>query len=336
MRFPPSVRPAGVATRLIAASLTAAFGASAGPALVQAQDYPTRPVTLIVPFPAGGGVDVVGRIVAEKLTAALGQQVVVDNRGGVAGVIGTRVAVRATPDGYTLVMATTGSVAINPTLYANPGYDPRKDLAPIGLISSTPIVLMAHPSFPAKSVADVIALAKKEPGKLNVGTPPPGTGSHLAAELFKAMAGIDFTIVTYKGTGPLTTDLLGGHVPLAFNVLAPAMGNLQSGSLRAIATAGPTRSRLLPDVATAGEAGLAGFEAVLHYGLLAPTGTPRPIIDRLNKELRTLIDSPEVRARIAGDGGDPLPSSPDEYATDIDREETKWSALIKRLQLRVD
>jgi tripartite-type tricarboxylate transporter receptor subunit TctC len=301
-----------------------------------AQNYPSRPVTLIVPFPAGGGVDVVGRIVAEKLSAALGQQVVVENRGGAAGVIGTRVAAKAAPDGYTLVMTTTGTVAINPALYANPGYDPRKDFAAIGLISSTPTVLMAHPSAPAKSLAEVIALARKQPGKINIGTPPAGTSNHLAAELFKVVANIDFTIVTYKGTGPLTTDLLGGHVPLAFNVLAPAIGNLRSGSLRALAVAAPARSSLLPEVPTAAEAGLPDFEAVLHYGLLAPAGTPRSIVERLNKELRALIDSPEVRARIAGDGGDTLPSTPEEFSRDIEREGAKWSALIKKLGLRIE
>jgi tripartite-type tricarboxylate transporter receptor subunit TctC len=306
----------------------------AAPAL--AQDYPARPVTLIVPFPAGGGVDVIGRIVAEKLSAALGQRVIVDNRGGAAGVIGTRVAKAAAPDGYTLVMATSGSIAINPTLYANPGYEPRKDLAPIGLISSTPIVLMAHPSAPQRTLGEVTAFAKSNPGKLDIGTPPPGTSAHLGAELFKSIAGIDFTIVTYKGTGPLTTDLIGGHVKLALNVLAPAISNLQSGSLRALAVLGPKRSTLLPNVPTSAEAGLPGFESGLNYGLLAPAGTPRAIIDKLNAALRAGIDTPEVRARIAADGGDPMPSSPEEYAADIEREDAKWSALIRKLKLRVE
>jgi len=301
-----------------------------------AQDYPTRPITLIVPFPAGGGVDAVARIVAAKLSTALGQQVVIDNRGGAGGVIGTRAAARAAPDGYTLVMAHTGTTSINPTLYANPGYDPRKDFTPIGLIASTPIVIMAHPSFPPRTLADVIALAKAQPGKLNIGTPPMGTGGYLAGELFKAMAGVDVTIVLYKGTGPLTNDLLGNQVPIAFNVMAPAMGNLQAGTLRAIAVLGPDRSSLLPDVPTAAESGLPGFEAMLHYGLLAPAGTPKPIVTRLNTELRKLVASDDVKARIFADGGDPLMSTPEDYAADIDREEAKWSALIKKLGLRVD
>jgi tripartite-type tricarboxylate transporter receptor subunit TctC len=303
---------------------------------VGAQGYPTHPVTLIVPFPAGGGVDAVARIVADKLSHALGVPIVIDNRGGAGGVIGTRLAARAAPDGYTLVMSHTGTTSINPTLYANPGYDPRKDFTPIGLISSTPIVIMTHPSFPAKTVAELIAMAKAQPGKVNVGTPPMGTGGYLAGELFKATTGADVTIVLYKGTGPLTNDLLGGHVPVAFNVMAPAMGNLQAGTLRAMAVLGPQRSSLLPDVPTAAESGLPGFEAMLHYGLLAPAGTPKPIVARLNAELRKVVESDDVKQRIHADGGDVLVSTPEEYSADIDQEEKKWSALIRKLGLRVD
>src|SRR5215208_1820880 len=212
-----------------------------------AQDrYPTRPITMIVPFPAGGGVDAVARIVADKLGVGLGQQIIIDNRGGAAGVIGMRLAAKASPDGYTITMSHTGTTSINPSLYNNPGYDPRKDFSPIGLISSTPIVLMVHPSFPAKSLEDLIALAKKDSGKLNVGTPPPGTGGYLAAELFKSVARVDVTIVPFKGTAQLTNDLVGNHVSVGFNVLAPAMGNLQSGTLRAMAVLGPTRTSLFP------------------------------------------------------------------------------------------
>jgi tripartite-type tricarboxylate transporter receptor subunit TctC len=318
-------RGAAAAFVLLLATLTAT-----------AQDYPVRPVTLVVPFPAGGGVDAVARIVADKLSHALGQQIVIDNRGGAGGVIGTRLAARAAPDGYTLVMSHTGTTSINPTLYANPGYDPRKDFTPIGLISSTPIVIMTHPSFPAKTLAELIALAKREPGKLNIGTPPRGTGGNLAAELFKPTSGIDFTIVLYKGTGPLTNDLLGNQIPVAFNVMAPAMGNLQAGTLRAMAVLGPQRSSLLPDVPTAAESDLPGFEAMLHYGLLAPAGTPRPIVARLNAELRKAVESDDVKQRIHADGGDVLVSTPEEYSADIDQEEKKWSALIRKLGLRVD
>lgn len=301
-----------------------------------AQDYPSKPITLIVPFPAGGGVDVIGRIVADKLSAALGQPVVIDNRAGAAGVIGTRIAARAAPDGYTLVMATSGSIAINPNLYANPGYQTLKDLAPIGLISSTPIVLMAHPAAAESSLAEVIDTAKRAPGALNIGTPPPGTSANLAAELLKSMTGADFTIVTYRGTGPLTTDLIGGHVKLGLNVLAPAMASLKAGSLKALAVLATRRSSLLPEVPTSAEAGLPGFEAGLSYGLLAPAGTPRAIIERLNTILRALVEAPEVRLRIANDGGDPMASNPEEYAADIAREDARWGALIRKLNLKVE
>jgi tripartite-type tricarboxylate transporter receptor subunit TctC len=323
-------RRAGIATAAVVIMATLFAPCAA------ADKYPLRPITLIVPFPAGGGVDAVARIVADKLAAALGQPFVIDNRGGAAGVIGMRTGARAPNDGYTLVLAHTGSTSINPSLYANAGYDPRADFAPIGLISSTPVMLMAHPSFAAKSIADLIAMARKEPGKINFGTPPPGTGGYLAAELFKSMSGADMTIIPYKGTAALTTDLLGGHVPVGFNVIAPAMGSLRGGSLRAMAVAGPERSSLFPDVPTVNESGLPGFEAVLHYGLLAPAGTSPEIIARINKELRTLVAAPDVRERIAADGGDPLPSSPEQYAADIDREEAKWSVLIKKLNLKVE
>ena len=190
---------------------------------------------------------------------------------------------------------------------------------PIGLIASMPVALIAHPSFPAKTVADVIALAKKEAGKLNIGTSAVGTGGYMSAELFKSVAGVDATLIPYKGTAPVMNDLLGGHVPVAFGVIPPALGNLQAGTLRAIAVASPARTALLPDTPTFAESGMPTFEAVLHYGLLAPAGTPRAIIDRLNAELRKLASDDEVKKRIASEGGDPLTSSPDEYAADIDR-----------------
>jgi tripartite-type tricarboxylate transporter receptor subunit TctC len=309
--------------------IVVAIGASS------AQVYPSRPVTLIVPFPAGGGVDAMARITAERLTAAFGQQVVIDNRGGAAGVIGTRAAAKLPGDGYTLVMSTSGTTSINPTLYVSPGYDPLKDFAPIGLVASTPIVVMAHPSLPAKSISELIALAKLQ-DKLDIGTPPPGTENYLAAELFKAMTGINATIVSYKGTGPLTNDLVGGHIAVAFNTIAPALGNIQAGALRAIAVAGRGRSSLLPDVPTVAESGLPGFEAAVRYGLLAPAGTPRPIIERINAELRAMVGSDETRARIAAQGGEPLAATPEEYAADIAREQAKWSVLIKQLGLRVE
>jgi tripartite-type tricarboxylate transporter receptor subunit TctC len=301
-----------------------------------ADQYPSRPITLIVPMPAGGGVDALARMVGDKLSAALNQQIVIDNRPGGGGNIGTRAVAKAEPDGYTLLLGHTGTISINPSLYANAGYDSRKDFAPVGLIAQMPVVLLTHPSVPVKSVPDLIALAKKEPGKLNIGTSTIGSGGYLSAQLFKSMAGVDMTIVPYKGTAPLASDLVGGHVPVAFNMLSPTLGNIRAGNLRALAVASATRTALLPDVPTVAESGLPGFEAVLHYGLLAPAGTPRSIVDRLNKELRTAVNSEDVRKRIASEGGDPLASTPEEYAADIDREEAKWAALVRRLGLKVE
>jgi tripartite-type tricarboxylate transporter receptor subunit TctC len=319
---------------LMAAALAAAEFIVGGTAT--AQDYPARTVTLVVPYPPGGGVNALARIVADKLSGALGQQVVVDNRAGGSGLVGTRAFIKSPPDGYTLFLGHTGSISINPSLYANAGFDPRKDFAPIGLIASMPVALLAHPSFPARTVTEVIAIAKKEGTKFNIGTSAIGTGSYLSAELFKSITGVEATIVPYKGTGQLMNDLLGNHVPVAFGVLPPALGNLQAGTLRAVAMLSPARFSLLPDVPTSKESGLPGFEAVLHYGVLAPAGTPRPIIDRLNKELRALVDTDAVKQRIQTEGGDPLTSTPDEYAKDIDSEERKWGTLIKKLNLKVD
>ena len=321
------------AIKLIAAfvlSLTACVA----PAV--AQTFPTRTITLVVPYPPGGGVDAMARIVADKLSAALGQQVIVDNRGGGSGLVGTRAVIKSPPDGYTLFLGHTGSISINPSLYANSGFDPRKDFSPIGLIASMPVALIAHPSFPAKTIGEAVALLKANPGKYNLGTSAVGTGGYMSAELFKSVAGIDAQIVPYKGTSGVMNDLLGGHVPVAFGVLPPALGNIQSGTLRVIAVFSDTRFSGLPDVPTATESGLPGFESVLHYGLLAPAGTPRPIVERLNSELRKLVNSDEVKKRIHAEGGDPLTSTPEEYAKDIDQEETKWSALIRKLNLKVE
>jgi tripartite-type tricarboxylate transporter receptor subunit TctC len=302
----------------------------------QGAEYPARPVTLIVPYPPGGGVDAMARIIAQKLGDKFNQTFIVDNRGGAGGTIGTRLVAHAKPDGYTLLLGHTGTISINPSLYAQLGMDPRNDFAPIGLIASMPVALLAHPSFPAKTVADVIALAKKDPGTLNVGTSAVGTGGYMCAELFKAEVGLDVAIIPYKGTAPLTTDLLGGHVPVAFGVLPPALGNLQAGQLRAIAVTSKNRFSLLPDVPTFDESGMPGFEAVLHYGLLAPAGTPPDIVEKLSVELRKLAQDPDVQKRIRFEGGDPLTSTAAEYATDIDREEKKWGALVHRLGLKVE
>jgi tripartite-type tricarboxylate transporter receptor subunit TctC len=286
---------------------------------------------MIVPYPAGGGVDAMGRLVGQKLSVALGQQVIIENHGGAGGMIGTRDAARAAPDGYTIVMLLTGI-----SLGANTGYDVNKDFAPIGLVASTPIIVVSHPSFPAASLTDIIALAKKDPGKYSAGTPPAPTLNYFAALLFNLMAGVDITVVTYKGTGPLTTDLLGNHVPLSFNTIPASISNIQAKQLNGIAVADTKRSAALPDVPTAAQSGLPGFEAVQYYGLAAPAGTPRPIIDRLNKELHAILISDEMKQRLLQEGSEPTPGTPEDYAANIQREEGKWAALIKKLGLKIE
>ena len=323
-------------SRFVAAVMGAATATLIACGVAVAADYPARTVTLVVPYPPGGGVDAMARVVAAKLSDALKQQFIVDNRAGAGGTIGTRVVAQAAPDGYTLLLGHTGTISINPSLYAHAGYDPRKDFAPIGLVASMAVALLAHPSFPAKSIAEFIAMAKKDPGKLNLGTSAVGTGGYMCAELFKSEAGINVAIIPYKGSAPVMNDLLGGHVPIAFSVLPPALGNIQGGKLRAIAVTSMKRFSLLPDVPTFDESGLPGFDAVLHYGLLAPAGTPKEIVDRLGMELRKLVDLPEVQKQIHNEGGDPLTSTPAEYAADIDSEEKKWSGLVKKLGLKVE
>jgi tripartite-type tricarboxylate transporter receptor subunit TctC len=325
--------------RAVAGAAVAIFVAGNGDILsspASAQDYPNRPVTLVVPYPPGGGVDAMARVVAEKLSGALGQQVVVDNRAGGSGLVGTRAFIKSPPDGYTLFLGHTGSISINPSLYANAGFDPRKDFAPVGLIASMPVALLAHPSFPAKTIGETVAIAKQRGDKFNIGTSAVGTGGYLTAELFKSVTGVSAAIIPYKGTSQVMNDLLGNHVPVAFGVLPPALGNLQAGTLRAIAMLSPTRFSQLPDVPTANESGLPGFESVLHYGVLAPVGTPRPIIDKLNAALRALVETEQVKQRILTEGGDPLTSTPEEYAKDIDAEETKWGTLVRKLNLKVE
>jgi tripartite-type tricarboxylate transporter receptor subunit TctC len=315
---------------LSAALLVVAIAAGQSTPAVAA-DYPTRNINLIVPFPPGGGVDTVGRVIAQKLTDALGQQVLVLNKPGAGSVIGVRDAAKAMPDGYTILMLVTGA-----SLPANTGYDLAKDFTPIGLIASIPIVIMSNPDVPVKTMPDIVALAKKDPGKVTIGTPPSPTLNYFGAEQFKSMTGADVIVVPYKGTGPLTNDLLGGHVMIGFNTLPPAIGNIQAGRIRAIAVAAPERLAAIPDVPTTAESGMKGLDIVQYYGLVAPAGTPKPIIERLNKELRKIVTSDDIKKRIVADGGGPVASTPEEYAANIAREEGRWAALIKKLGLVVN
>jgi tripartite-type tricarboxylate transporter receptor subunit TctC len=298
-----------------------------------AQDYPTRPITLVVPYPAGGGNDVIARVVAEKMSAALGQSIVIENRGGAGGTIATRQVAKSPPDGYTLLVATS-SLAINPSLYPSVGYDPRTDFSPIGLMASSQNVLLVHPSIEARSVAELIARAKEAPGKLTFASTGGGNSVHLAAELFAAMAGVALTAVPYKGNGPALSDLLGGHVSVMFSPLPGAVGLVKESKVRALAVTGARRSPLFPELPTLSEAGLTGYESSLHYGIVAPAGVPRPIVGRLNAALRTALGAPEVRERLAADGAEVAPGTPEDYAADIAAEEAKWSPIVRRAGLK--
>ncbi len=269
------------------------------------------------------------------MSKTLGQQVVVDNRGGAGGTVATRAAAKAAPDGYTILLAYTGTLAINPSLYPNVGYDPRKDFAPIGLIGQLSSVLVVHPSLPVRSVAELIAFAKANPRKIDYAFVP-GTVGHITTELFAKTAEIDITRIPYKGNGPAMGDLVGGHVSMMFLSILPVLGHVRGDTLRALAVTNPERSKLLPDVPTISESGLPGFSAAIRYGLVAPAGTPRAIVDRLSKELQAALAADDLRARLASEGAEPLPGTPEDYAAEIDREETKWGALVRQLNLKIE
>jgi tripartite-type tricarboxylate transporter receptor subunit TctC len=299
----------------------------AGPSLATAAEHS---ITLVVPYAAGGGNDVIARIVAERMSTNLGQPIVVENRGGAGGTIATRQVAKAAPDGQTLLIATS-SLAINPSLYPNVGYDPEKDFAPIGLIASSSNVVLVHPSVPAHSIPELIALAKQQDGRLTFASTGTGSSVHLAAELFASMASVKLTHVPYKGSGPALNDLLGGHVTMMFATMASAAGLVRdAGKVRALAVTGGTRSALFPDLPTVAESGLPSYEAVLHYGIVAPAGTPAAAVDKLNAALNAALRDGEVKKRLATEGAEPLPSSPAQYSADIASEQAKWSAIIRK------
>jgi tripartite-type tricarboxylate transporter receptor subunit TctC len=321
-------------------SLVAALAAAhatlyaAGPAAAQA--YPTRPVLIVVPFAAGGGNDILARLLAQRMGGTLGQQFVIENRAGAGGTMGAQAVAKARPDGYTLMVGHSGIFGVAPSLYANAGYDPRKDFAPIGLIASFQQILVVHPSIPVHAVTDLIALAKHEPAKINYATAGVGSGSHLSTELFATMADIKLTHVPYRGTGAAQGDLIGGHVAMAITTLPSVIGSIRGGLLRAIAVTGESRLAILPELPTLAESGVPGYAAVIHYGMVAPAGTDRAIVNRLNAALRDALASEDVRARIVDEGGDPLAGTPEQQATDIDEEESKWGALVRKLGLRAE
>lgn len=322
--------------RAFAAAAFAAFILMSLSGMATAADYPTRPITLIVPFPPGGSTTVMARNVADKLSTTLGQQIVVENRGGAGGTIGTRFVAKANPDGYTILLSYTATMAIAPAMNANAGYDPLKDFVPIGMIGAAPSVLVVHPSLPVHSVAELIAYAKKAPAPVQYGSPGVGTVNHLAGEYLAAEAGIKLLHVPYKGNGPALTDLLGGHIPMMFVPIPVAIGNIKAGTLRGLAIASAKRSSLLPDLPTLAESGLPDFEVALRYGLVAPAGSPPAVIALLNKELNAALATEDVKSRLATEGAEALPGTPQAYAADIAREEKKWGNLVKKLGLKVE
>ena len=302
----------------------------------QAQDvYPSKPLRLILPFPPGGGTDILGRLLAERLAANLGQPVVTENRGGAGGNVGAEAAARAAPDGYTIVLVAP-SLAISPTLYSKLNYDPVKDFAPIGLVASVPNVMITHPSVPAQDLREFIALAKSKPGGMNFGSGGSGTSNHLAGELLNLSAGIKLVHVPYKGVNLAMNGVLAGEVHLAFIGIPVPAPHIKAGRLRALAVLARERSPILPDVPTAEEAGLGNFDVTTWYGILAPAGTPRPIITRLNAEFVKIMRSPEMKERLATMATDPLTSTPEEFGAYIQREIAKWGDVIRKAGMRAD
>jgi tripartite-type tricarboxylate transporter receptor subunit TctC len=320
--------------RLYLIGLVSAVALSLAASLAAAQPYPTRPITLVVPFPPGGSTTIIARIIADKLSDALGRPIVVDNRGGAGGSIAARQVARSTPDGYTLLLAFSATLAISPSMFPNVGYDPRTDFAPIGMIGMAPSVLVVHPTVPAHSVGELIKVAKDAPSKVQYGSPSTGTVNHLAAELFASMAEVKLGHIPYQGTGPAISDLLGGHIAMMFAPIPAAHGNVSTGLLRALGVSSLKRSALLPDIPTIAEAGLPGFEATQRSTLLAPAGTPPAIVGRVNRELNALLATDEVKKRLALEGAEPIPGPPEAYTVDVEREEKRWSKLVQSIGLK--
>ena len=322
------------AVRIAALSIAASIAAASAPAL--AQSYPAKPLRLIVPFTPGGSTDILGRSVAQSLTDALGQQVIVDNRPGAGGSIGAEAAAKSPADGYTLLMGHIGTLAVNPSLYPKLGYDPIKDFAPISLFAMVPNILVVSPKLPVKSVAELIAIGRSKPGTLHYSTGGQGSAAHLAVEYFKLATRTDFVHVPYKGTGPAVADLLGGQVDLTMTGLPPVLQHIRAGKLRALGTAGRQRLSLLPDLPTLHESGVKDFDATQWYGVLAPAGTPPAIVDRLSGEIRKSLAAPEVKKRLEAEGADPVGSTPAEFAKHIAAELARWRTVIRDAKITLN
>jgi tripartite-type tricarboxylate transporter receptor subunit TctC len=306
--------------------------AVAGNAGAQAP-YPARPITMVVGFAPGGGTDTASRIIAKKLGENLGQTVLVENKPGAGGNIATDMVARAAPDGYTILLASVGSMAITPHLPPKPPYDPLRDLAPITMAVVFPNVLVIHPSVPANTLAEFVALAKAKPGSLNYGSSGIGNAGHMAGELFRLYARIDFVHVPYKGGGPATTDLLGGQISAIFSTPASVVGHIKAGKLRALATTGAQRSLAMPEVPTIAESGYPGYEATNWYAYVAPVKTPREIVARLNQELVKVLAAPEVREQLISHGLEPQPGTSEALAKTIEREYATWGRVVKEAKI---
>lgn len=321
------------AARCTALALALALAAGAAPA---AESWPAKPVRVIVPFPPGGYVDLGTRLVAAPLAAALGQPVVVENRAGAGGALGSELAARAAPDGHVLVVGTVGTHAVNQSLYPKLAYDVLRDFAPVARLSDAPNVLAVHPSLPAKGVRELVALAKARPGQIAYASSGAGTSTHLAAVLFETLAGVALLHVAYKGGGPAMIDVVAGEVPLTFGTAASVTPHAKSGRLRALAVTGATRSTLMPGVPTVAEGGLPGYAMLNWLGLFAPAGTPRPVVERLAAELTRSVRLPEVRERLNAQGAEPAPLAADEFAAFVRSEIAQWAKVVAATRMSAD
>src|SRR5260221_360371 len=311
-----------------------ALAALAVAAPAHAQGYPAKPVRMIVAYPPGGGTDIVGRAVAQKLGELVGQSVVVENRGGASGNIGPELAARAAPDGYTVLMGNVAPNAINVSLFKDLPFDPVADFEPESLVASTPNILVVHPSTPARTVKEVTALARAKPGTLNFASAGVGSSSHLAGELFRVLAGADIVHVPYKGAGPAMVDVLSGQVQLYFATMPAAMPHVKAGKLAPVAVTSARRSQALPDLPTVAESGVPGYEASTWYGVLAPAHTPSALVARLHGDIAKILGDAALHARLADQGFDPVGSSPEEFGAYIKSEILKWGKVIRDAGIR--
>ena len=306
-----------------------------GLAPAMAQDYPSRPIRIISPYPPGGTTDILARLLSPKLQSALGQPVIVENKGGASSNIGTEFVAKAKPDGYTLLLGNNTGVVINQNLYKL-NIKPSQDLAPVIMVGAVPLVLYVHPSVPVKTVAELVALVKNNPGKYEFASGGSGSPQHLSGEMLKIAYGLDLIHVPYKGQGPAMTDVVAGHIKIAFETTVVLLPFLESNSVRALATTGGTRSITLPNVPTMIESGLPGFEVTNWYGVFAPTGTPKEIVEKLNGELRKILSAPDIRERLAKMGSAAVHGSPEDFARFIQAEVPRWADVVKKSNARVD